>query len=65
MNKKSRGKDVHHKDGNRLNIDSNNLEVLSCREHGCVSAKQHSYVKLNDILMKNEFDEYFGDVSFP
>lgn len=66
--------DVHHKDGNKLNCSPNNLEVLGHKEHGCVSAKQHWYVKQNDIRLKNEFDEYFeseqvggggADVSFP
>jgi hypothetical protein len=51
--------DVHHLDGNKLNFSPENLEVLGHREHGCVSAKQHWYVKANDIKLKDEFDQYF------
>lgn len=69
----TKDEDVHHRDGNKLNLEPANLEILGHREHGCVSAKQHFYVKQHDIRLKNEFDEYFesertsggADVSFP
>jgi hypothetical protein len=32
---------------------------LGHKEHGCVSAKQHHYVKTHDIHLKNEWDEFF------
>lgn len=51
--------DVHHKDGNKLNFEPDNIEVLGHQEHGCVSAKQHHYLKQNDIEMKSEWDEFF------
>ncbi|MHB1952449.1 MAG: HNH endonuclease signature motif containing protein [Sulfobacillus sp.] len=57
--------DVHHLDGNKLNFHPDNLEIMDHRDHGCVSAKQHWYVKENDIRMKDEFDQYFGEVIFP
>lgn len=51
--------DVHHLDGCRLNCAPDNLKVLGHKEHGCVSAKQHHYVKERDIKMKSEWDEFF------
>jgi hypothetical protein len=29
------------------------------KEHGCVSAKQHHYLKEHDIKLENEWDEWF------
>lgn len=37
--------DVHHRNGNKLDFSFDNLQVLGHREHGCVSAKQHFYLK--------------------
>lgn len=51
--------DVHHRDGNKLNFAPENLRVMGHKEHGCVSAKQHHYVKTNDIELKSEWDEWF------
>lgn len=55
----TKDEDVHHRDGNRLNFSPENLEVLGHKEHGCVSAKQHFYLKQNDVQLKNEWDEFF------
>lgn len=52
--------DVHHLDGDRLNPAPDNLKVLSHREHGCVSAKQHFYLKSRDVELKSEWDEFFA-----
>lgn len=60
--------EAHHRDGNKLNSDWRNLQVLSKAEHGAVSARQAWYFKTNDIKAKAEWDKYFdaeGDVSFP
>lgn len=64
--------DVHHEDTNKLNFAPSNLKVLGHVEHGCVSAKQHYYLKENDIELRSEWDEWFEeesgggtDVSFP
>ena len=46
--------DVHHLDGDKLNFAPENIQVLGHREHGCVSAKQHWYVKTNNIKMETE-----------
>jgi len=51
--------DVHHRNGNKLDFHPDNIEVMGHREHGCVSAKQHWYVKQHDIKLKDEFDQYF------
>lgn len=60
--------DVHHLDGNKLNFHPDNLKVIGHKEHGCVSAKQHFYLKQHDIHLEQEWNEYLGggsDVSFP
>jgi len=59
--------DVHHLDGDKLNFAPGNLQVLGHREHGCVSVKQHYYVKQHDIHLEAEWNEYHGgaDVAFP
>jgi hypothetical protein len=58
----TKDEDVHHADGNKLNLDPNNLIVMGHREHGCVSAKQHHYLKSRDIDLQKEWYEYFdGD----
>lgn len=55
--------DVHHKDGDKLNFSPDNLEVKGHREHGCISARQHHYVKQHDIKLRNEWDEFFEQES--
>lgn len=64
--------DVHHEDRDRLNCAPDNLKVLGHQQHGCVSAKQHHYLKVNDIKKESEWDEFFeqersggADVTFP
>jgi len=71
--------DVHHRNGNKLDCDWRNLEVLGHTDHGAYSAKQHWFVKTNDIKLKKEWDSWFdgegssrkgqngeeGDTSFP
>lgn len=65
--------DVHHRDGDKLNFDPANLQVLGHQQHGCVSAKQHHYLKGVDISLKHQWDSYFeevrsgggADVTFP
>lgn len=68
--KLTKDEDVHHKNGDKLDCRPENLEVLGHREHGCVSAKQHHYLKEHDIHLKKEWDEYFEEeggasVQFP
>lgn len=57
--KLNKDEDVHHRDGNKLNFSPDNLQVLGHREHGCVSASQHHYIKTHDIHLKKDWDEYF------
>lgn len=52
---------VHHKDGNRLNFNWDNLLVLGQKDHGWVSSKQVWYMKEKDILLKVQWDEYMAD----
>ena len=51
--------DVHHRDGNKLNVHPDYLEVLGHAQHGAVSAKQHWYAKQNDIDLKSDWDAFF------
>ncbi len=55
----TKDEDVHHDDGDKLNVSPENLIVKGHREHGAVSAKQHYYLKTHDIHLKNEWDEFF------
>ena len=55
----TKDEDVHHEDGDRLNLAPDNLKVMGHREHGAVSTKQHFYLKQHDIHLKNEWDEWF------
>ena len=62
--------DVHHRNGKKLDLGYDNLRVMGHSEHGCVSAKQHFYVKEHDIKLKNEWDVFFDEeggasVEFP
>jgi hypothetical protein len=52
---------VHHKDGNRLNFNWDNLMVLGQKDHGWVSSKQVWYMKEHDILLKVQWDEYMDE----
>lgn len=55
--------DVHHRDGDKLNFAPDNLKVLGHKEHGCVSAKQHHYLKGIDVSLKSEWDEHFREAN--
>lgn len=66
--------DVHHVDGDKLNFAPDNLKVMGHQQHGCVSAKQHHYLKRRDMELKSEWEEFFeheradgggADVTFP
>ena len=52
---------VHHKDGNKLNFNWDNLMVLGQKDHGWVSSKHVWYMKQKDILLKVQWDEYMED----
>jgi hypothetical protein len=51
--------DVHHDDTDKLNFSPDNLKVMGHAQHGCVSAKQHHFLKQKDIELKSEWDEWF------
>ena len=51
--------DVHHKDGNKLNLDWRNLQVTGHKEHGAISRKQAWYFRENDIKGEKEWNEFF------
>lgn len=44
--------DVHHKNGNKLDISPDNLQILGHRDHGAVSAKQAWFFRQNEIKLK-------------
>lgn len=45
--------DVHHKDGNKLNNNVDNLEIINKGEHGRI----HAYQRWNNIEERKEFNE--------
>lgn len=55
--------EVHHRDGDKLNPDWRNLEVLGKRDHGAVSARQAWYFRQNDIKVKKEWDDFFAEAN--
>ena len=55
----TKDEDVHHDDGNKLNVSPENLIVKGHKEHGAVSAKQHWYLEQRDIHLKSEWDAFF------
>lgn len=55
----SKDEDVHHLNADKAVFSDRNLHIMGHKEHGCVSAKQHWYVKEHDIHLKNEWDEFF------
>lgn len=62
--------DVHHRNGNKLDIGFENLQVMGHKDHGAVSRKQAYYFRQNEIKAKKEWDEYHdsgggGDAAFP
>lgn len=57
------GEEVHHLDGNKLNNDWRNLQVLGKKDHGAVSARQRWYFKEHDIRLKREWDEFFAEAN--
>lgn len=52
---------VHHRDGDRLNFNWDNLLVLGAKDHGWVSAKQAWYMKEMNVLEKRQRDEFMDD----
>jgi hypothetical protein len=59
----TKDEDAHHVGGNKLDFSPEKLQVLGHREHGCVSALQHWYVKEHDIKMEAEWNEHFEQES--
>ena len=53
-----RCEEVHHKDGDRRNFNWDNLLVLGQKDHGWISAKQAWYMRENDFLLKQQWDDY-------
>ena len=53
--------DCHHKDGNKLNVDPDNLEVLGHADHGAVSNRQRMFLKLKAEREKKEWEEHLGE----
>lgn len=54
---------AHHRDGNKLNCDWRNIEVLGERDHGAVSSRQYWYLKKYDLLEKAEWDEFWAEAN--
>lgn len=50
---------IHHRDGDKLNNDPNNLLLLREAEHNAVSAKQAWWFKTHDIKLKESWDGWF------
>lgn len=59
--KLAKDEDVHHRDGDKLNFKDSNLQVLSHKEHGWVSAKQHWYMKRKEERDRREWDSYMNE----
>jgi len=57
----TKDEEVHHKDGNRLNFNWDNLMVLGSKDHGWVSSKQNWYMKEHDFLLKQQWDDYMDE----
>lgn len=55
-----RSEEVHHKDGDRLNFNWDNLMVLGSKDHGWVSARQAWYMREQDLLKKVDWDEFMA-----
>lgn len=58
--KLKRDEDCHHKDGNKLNIDPDNLEALGHVVHGAVSNKQRMFLRAKEAAEKKEWEKEFG-----
>lgn len=56
---------VHHRDGNKLNNDPANLEVMDVRKHNAVSAKQYWFLKKLELAERAEWDSWFGGATEP
>ena len=56
---------VHHVDGNKLNLDPANIQVLGQRDHNAVSAKQYWMLKKLGLLEKAHWDAYFEGTPEP
>jgi hypothetical protein len=62
--KLKKDEDVHHKDGNKLNCDPNNLEALGHAAHGAVSNNQRMFLKQKYSREEAEWNARFDDPPF-
>lgn len=53
--------DVHHKNGNKLDFRTRNLQVMGHDTHGWVSAKQHWFMQHKDKERERDWNEYFNN----
>jgi len=61
-----KSEDVHHDNGNKLDLRDKNLVVLDHTQHGYVSALQHWYLtNILDIHLKAQWDEFFDGPAEP
>lgn len=52
--------DVNHKDGNKLNCEWTNLEVLGKDVHGAVSNRQKWFLKNREAYERKQWEEWIN-----
>lgn len=57
----TKDEEVHHKDGDKLNFNWDNLMVLGEKDHGWVTAKQAWYMRERDDRLKREWDDFMDE----
>lgn len=58
--------DVHHKDGDKLNCDPANLEIIDHRVHGWVLSAQGQFMKRREAEERRAWEAEFGpDSTYP
>lgn len=57
--------DVHHKDGDKLNPEWTNLEVVDHTAHGYVSSAQAQFMKRREEAERQEWEESFPGSTQP
>jgi hypothetical protein len=58
----TKDEDVHHHDGNKLNFDPSNLEIVGKAQHGWYSAIQHYWVpRMIATQEKREWEDWMGE----
>lgn len=54
----TKDEDAHHRDGDKLNFDPDNIEVKGHKEHGWISCLQHWYMNRKELYELAIIDSY-------